>query len=505
MAAPIGAVRSRLRLAPPTAISVWVTRYVTSLGGVATIILLGWALSRLSLSICLALVIGGIGLLAILRRPAIGLYALAFAIPFGSIREVSVAGASIGVSQALAVVTIAAWLAQRLSYRRPIIVRSGITWALAAYLGALLVALWPAQDIALAAKEIAKWVEFAAIFALAAGDLGERETQGLVVALLLAGALQGLLGAYQFFQQTGPPGFVLLGRFMRAHGTFAQPNPYAGYLGLLLPLAYATALSTWRQAWPFGARRRGGRRRSAAGLIVWVLAVASALTMAAGLVMSWSRGALLGALAGAALVLLALGRRVWLALAVAALLITPLSAGMPSLLPESLAERITETVAYIGTSDVTAVEVNDANFATIERLAHWRAAWLMFERRPWLGVGTGQYAAVYPSVAVPRWEDPFGHAHNVLLNVMAEGGLLALASYLGLMAAAVWATWRAARGAHGSQRGVALGALGMMGHLLAHNMVDNLYVHEMYLLVAMLLGMAVTQWVQARPAVDSGE
>jgi len=206
-------------------------------------------------------------------------------------------------------------------------------------------------------------------------------------------------------------------------------------------------------------------------------------------VMSWSRGALLGAAAGAALVLLALGRRVWLALALVVLLATPLSAGLPSLVPESLAGRVTEAFEYVGTEDVTAVEVTDANFATIERLAHWRAAWRMFERAPWLGVGTGQYAAVYPSVAVPRWEDPLGHAHNVLLNVMAEGGLLSLVAYLGLMGAALWTAWQGARGARGLDRGVALGALGMMGHLLTHNMVDNLYVHEMYLLVAMLLGM----------------
>jgi O-antigen ligase len=243
--------------------------------------------------------------------------------------------------------------------------------------------------------------------------------------------------------------------------------------------------------------------------------------MAMGLVMSWSRGALLGALTGAVLVLLALGRRVWLLLAVAALLALPLLAGMPALLPESLTERITEAVTYIGTRDVTAVEVTDANFATLERLAHWRAAWLMFERAPWLGVGTGQYTVVYPSVAGPRWRIPLGHAHNVLLNTMAEGGLLSLATYLVLMGAAVWTIWRATRGARGMarplaglehpawpdavDRGIALGALGMLGHLLAHNLVDNLYVQEMYLLVAMILGMAVARRGRESPARESGE
>lgn len=498
MAAPTAAVRPSLRPAQPAVLPPWTRRYVASLVGGLGVALLGVALARVPLEICLVAVVGGIGLLVIVLRPVVGLYALAFAIPFGSVREVTVAGASVGVSQGLALVTVAAWLARRLALGRrlggPLVVPSAVTWALAAYLGALLVSLWPAQNMPLAAKEIAKWVEFGAILAVTAGELDARTTRGLAAALLLAGALEGLLGAYQFVRQVGPPGFVLMGRFMRAHGTFAQPNPYAGYLGLLLPLAYAIVLATWREAWPRGSRPSTG------GVLLWGLGLAAAVAMAAGLVMSWSRGALLGAAAGAVLVLLALGRRVWLVMALLLVVAAPLSAGMPSLLPESLVGRLTEALDYIGMPDVTAVEINDANFSSMERLAHWRAAWRMFERAPWLGVGTGQYAAVYPSVAVPRWEDPLGHAHNVLLNVMAEGGLLALAAYLGLMGAAVWTAWRATRGARGLNRAVALGALGMMGHLLAHNMVDSLFVHEMYLLVAMLLGMVLAQRRRPSPA-----
>lgn len=504
MTAAVAAARPSRSLALSANQPAWLRRYAASLAGALGVVLLGLILARAPLSLCTAAVVGGIGLAAILIRPALGLYALAFAIPFGSVREVAVAGASVGISQALALVTVAAWLARCLAFRQPIGQRSPVTWAWGAYLAALLVSLWPAQNMPLAAKEMAKWAEFGAILALAAGELGEREARRLVAALLLAGALQGLLGAYQFVRQVGPPGFVLMGRFMRAHGTFAQPNPYGGYLGLMLPLGYATVLAMWREAWPLGARRRGAGPKTAA-LLLWGLALGATTAMAAGLVMSWSRGALLGAAAGAALVLLALGRRVWLTLALLVLLAAPLSAGMPSLLPESLAGRITEALDYVGTEDVTAVEVTDANFATIERLAHWRAAWRMFERAPWLGVGTGQYAAVYPSVAVPRWDDPLGHAHNVLLNVLAEGGLVALATYLSLMAAALWTAWRATRGTRGLDRAIALGALGMMGHLMAHNMVDNLYVHEMYLLVAMLLGTVLAQRRWAGAIGDSSE
>jgi hypothetical protein len=33
----------------------------------------------------------------------------------------------------------------------------------------------------------------------------------------------------------------------------------------------------------------------------------------------------------------------------------------------------------------------------------------------------------------------------------------------------------------------------MLGHLITHSMVDNLYVHDMYLLVAIILGMLLSR------------
>jgi len=61
--------------------------------------------------------------------------------------------------------------------------------------------------------------------------LGRRSALVVVAALLVAGISQSVLGAYQFLTQTGPEGFILMGRFMRSHGKLGQPNPYAGYLG----------------------------------------------------------------------------------------------------------------------------------------------------------------------------------------------------------------------------------------------------------------------------------
>jgi O-antigen ligase len=275
---------------------------------------------------------------------------------------------------------------------------------------------------------------------------------------------------------------------MRAHGTFAQPNPYGGYLGMLIPLAFATLVVRWRTLTSGAA----SFTVKWSARLLWLLALMALGAMAAGLVMSWSRGALLGALAGISLVVLALARRTWpllLALALVALLLTPI---WQPLVPGDYLSRLDDTTAYLG-QDLDLVEIDDANFAVIERLAHWQAAWRMFSRSPWTGVGIGQYATAYPAVALARWQDPLGHAHNYYLHMLAESGVLGLVAYLGLLMAAMNVAWRQARHAVGWPRVLGLGALGMLGHLITHSTVDNLYVHDMYLLVAIILGMLLSR------------
>lgn len=457
------------------------------LGGCALAVL-GLVLARAPLTWVLALVLGTGGGLLLLRNPALGLYALAFAVPFGSLHSISIGGFSVSPAQPLLAVTLGVAVAQIMAHRRVPHLRSPVLSAVIALLAAMAFSLLNAQDLSSAGAELLKWIELGLLLAFVANTANAPQSRWLVAALLLAGAAEGLLGIYQFLRQIGPPGFVLLGRYMRAHGTFAQPNPYGGYLGMLLPLALATLVVRWRT-----------RTTGTASLTVrwserflWLLALGALAAMAAGLVMSWSRGALLGALAGIALVVLALARRTWpllLALALLALLLAPL---WQPLVPGDYLSRLDDTTAYLG-QDLDLVEIDDANFAVIERLAHWQAAWRMFSRSPWIGVGIGQYAAVYSTVALARWQDPLGHAHNYYLHMLAESGILGLGAYLCVLVVALRVAWVRARNAEGWSRVLGLGALGMLGHIITHSMVDNLYVHDMYLLVAMILGMLASR------------
>jgi O-antigen ligase len=427
------------------------------------------------------LVCGSVGAVLLLLRPTLGLYPLAFTVPFGSLRELQFGGVTFGPSEAVLLAMLGAWLLRVMAFQRTLLRGAPLMWAIGLYLGAIVLSLWPASDMTAAFKRLAKWIEFALLYLFVAREVDGRGRQALVGVLLLAGIFQGALGIYQFMRRKGPEAFFLFGRYARAYGTFAQPNPFGGYMGLLLPLAYAACFGLWRKAWT---------TRDLSLLALWSIAAAATVVLFAALIMSWSRGALLGFVGGLALVGFGLGRRAWPLLLAGALVVLFLAPYLIPLLPAGLVRRFSDLARYLG-RDLTAVQITDANFSIIERVAHWQAAWRMFALRPWLGVGTGQYATAYASVALPRWQDPLGHAHNYYLHVLAEGGLLGLAGYLVLLVSAVVGVWhRTARWGAWS-RALSLGVLGMLGHLCIHNFFDNLYVHEMYLLVAMLLGLVL--------------
>jgi O-antigen ligase len=124
----------------------------------------------------------------------------------------------------------------------------------------------------------------------------------------------------------------------------------------------------------------------------------------------------------------------------------------------------------------------------IERIAHWVAALRMWEMQPWLGVGPGNYAVVYASVALPRWDDPLGHAHNIYLNVLAETGIVGLLAF-GFMWLALggWVVRQALRPRDPFAHALAVGVAGVLAHLAAHSVFDNLFVQGMVVHLAFWL------------------
>jgi putative inorganic carbon (hco3(-)) transporter len=325
---------------------------------------------------------------------------------------------------------------------------------------------------------------------LLAASLVENRRQAtiLLAVVLIGGVIEAAVGATQFVLRIGPPSFEIMGRFFRAHGTFGQPNPFGGYLEMVLPLALALVAGLARPRW------------------LWLLAVATLAATAAALAMSFSRGAWLGLAVGLAAMMVAAGPRT-LAAVVLAGLVGALVAllGSFEVLPAWASERLQGATRFFGVFDVRQERPDAENWGIVERMAHWQAAYEMWLARPWLGMGIGQYAEAYPDYMLPGWRDPLGHAHNYYLNVLAEVGVPGLAAFLVMVASWFAVAAQRVRGATTPLgRATAIGVLGVLAAVGTHNLFDNLYVSGMNVHLGLLIGLVVglPGWERAGEGLD---
>jgi len=454
-------------------------------------IAIGWLPQTEALLVVAGVLFGGVALV----RPHLALYALVFSVPYETIRQVELGGFAVSSTEVLVALLLAAWLARVAAgweQPRPTALLIPVLILLWAY-GLALLSAW---DSILALKETFKWLEVAAVLVVAAPALTDRRrVLILLLCLFAAGWAQSALGAYQFWRREGPASFAF-GPYLRAHGTFGQPNALGGYLGLILPLAVSTALLWWSLLTAWWPRNRSGRLVSCRA--EWILALAGAVSvpiLGAGLVMTYSRGAWLAF--GAALVAVwsLRGRRALVLLLILALVgLLALALGAIDLLPSFITERLGSIVESLALFDARTVLVTDENFAAVQRMAFWQTALAMWEAHPWVGVGPGNYPVAYGQYHVhPAFSEPLaGHPHNFYLQLLAEAGIIGLAAYLLLWVWAFVVALRALRclpsDAH-FWRAVTIGALGVFVAVLVHTLFDNLYVHGMNVYLGLMLGL----------------
>ncbi|MDE3087961.1 MAG: O-antigen ligase family protein [Chloroflexota bacterium] len=453
------------------------------------------ALIVLPLTSAVVVIGGALAAIAILRLPELALYALVFAVPYGSWFPVSIGAGNLTAVDLLVALVIALWLARMIVQERGITIRlPPLALPFALFLFAALLSMTVALSLQAAVKEFAKWAEMFAIYVFVANTLDETKLPRVLVAMFLAGLSEAAIGIYQFLFRVGPEGFTLFDRFMRAYGTFEQPNPYAGYLALIAPVALGVVLTV--NSKQSTVNSKADRWSLFTAYCLLFTAWGALVAMLAAVVMSWSRGAWLGVAAGLVVAIIVQSRRAFVLSIIAAFVLTfVILLSSISVIPGAISARFSGVGDYFGVFDVRGVKVDDSNYAIVERMAHWQAAAEMFVDYPLLGVGIGNYAPVYPAYALPGWSDPLGHAHNYYLNVAAETGLIGLIAYQILWLAAFWQSWRAVRVTRGWQRGVAAGLLGMLVALSIHNGFDDLFVHGMSVQVG--IGLGIVGWLRA--------
>lgn len=116
--------------------------------------------------------------------------------------------------------------------------------------------------------------------------------------------------------------------------------------------------------------------------------------------------------------------------------------------------------------------------ANLDRLDRWLTAWLIIQDHPLTGVGWGAYPDAYPDYS--RFPHAFqaGHhmgSHNLYLEILSDGGILALLAFLWLM----WVFFYEGHRLYVSTRtpllrATILGSMGAMLTILVHGFVNNL-------------------------------
>lgn len=336
-----------------------------------------------------------------------------------------------------------------------------------------------------AAKEVARWLEVvvALIVTRTMLDSG-RALRTLLIVQSVVISIEVVLGLYQFLFQIGPPSFIV-GSFLRAYGTFGQPNPYAGYLVVAgLPLAFWSAGQAFRWA--------TGTAKPATWELFVVVASGGA---AAGLLLSLSRGAWLGVAVGTAIGVIVLQRQIGnvvrLGFGIGGLVGLAAALG---LIPEYVLQRLQPALAYFRWFDPADVVPNAINWSIVERMAHWDAARRMFLDSPILGVGPGSYVIEYRHYAIlPWWTDPLGHAHNMYLHMLAEIGMIGLFVYLAMVVSWIVLSVVVLRSdATDPWLFLKAGVLATVVAVSVHSVFDNLFVQGLNIQLAIWLGVAAT-------------
>ncbi|HEV2235706.1 MAG TPA: O-antigen ligase family protein [Ktedonobacterales bacterium] len=367
-----------------------------------------------------------------------------------------------------------------------------------AYLVVIVLSAAVAFNRSLVAKEAIKWAEVLVALLYAIVALRQPRQRAAVAWVIVAtGVLEALIGNGQWVLATGS--FGADGSTLRVFGTFAQPNPYAAYLNLATPFALAFALLHPRLEARWVAAGAGALLLFAQGLAGsrggW-LALAAALAVMAVAALRIEKPAL-----AVGLPLAALGGIAW----------------ATNLLPAKLQHAALHALRLENVS--LSAPLNDANFSSVERLAHWVAGGRMFLAHPILGVGAGNYDPAYARYAAPGWPDSLGHAHNYFINAAAETGAIGGLVFVALIVAAFWLAGRAvvvvrrAVGARPWRAGIgalwqdaapdyapALAVLGVVVAVTVQSFVDDVFVHAMELQLALCLGLAAT--ILLRPSSE---
>jgi putative inorganic carbon (hco3(-)) transporter len=402
---------------------------------------------------------------------------------------------------------VVAWFCQRIAQRESLlqVFWNPVSIVVVMYLIVIGFTAFSSTFLSAWLNEWLKWLQILVLITFALNYGGDRRWEWLLFGLTISAVANALVGIYEFFGGSGALHLLINDRYFRAFGTFGQPNPFGGFMGLVAPIALMATLGYGKRVWE---KRRLAQRHFVKkhDLFFILFYGAATIIVLVGIGMSWSRGAWIGLVGAFLVVALALPRNTWrgITLFVAIFGIVTLL-WFAGVVPRSVIDRLrTSTQEFFAFEDVRGIDITPENYAVAERLAHWQAAINMFTSNPWLGIGLGNYEVVYPEFRLINWRESLGHAHNYYLNILAEGGILGFLAYGKAWIVIILLSWRGRAHPDMLARCVIIGLMGSWVYLTIHSFFDNLYVNNLFLHIGLMLGLVATLYNQSRMYIKLG-
>lgn len=301
------------------------------------------------------------------------------------------------LSEAGWILVIGLWLFSRMQKKEPLFERNILSGIYLIFLIAVLVSLTQCRGEFLTAglRGVWKWFKYLTIFFMCRDLFREPESQkraGMV--FLISMAFVSLNGFWQMWSGLDLiKGYAvdIPGRLVRMRSSFGSPNDLAAFYLVGLPLAFHMWLN--EKKWSL---------RS-------VLFAGLAAAFFVCLVLTLSRSAFLALFVAFFIFLLGTGRKkmIWIGVVFLAAFL-----GFSGLLRENF-------VTSLNPKDITVGE----------RLRYWRQSWDLIKEKPLLGHGANTYFKEFAAHA-PANEEYRGYAHNFILQLWSDLGLVGLGLFL---------------------------------------------------------------------------